>query len=137
MPLIARVLETALYFDDLAQATLFYGTLLEREPMLTTPRLVAFDSGQGSVLLLFHRIEAQTPQPTSGGLVPGHTGTGPTHVAFAIEQSEVAAWLERLAFLGIALESRVRWERGGESLYLRDPAGHSVELATRGTWPCY
>ena len=39
--------------------------------------------------------------------------------------------------LGIAIESRVTWERGGVSLYFRDPDGRSVELATPGLWPSY
>jgi catechol 2,3-dioxygenase-like lactoylglutathione lyase family enzyme len=70
-------------------------------------------------------------------MIPGHTGSGPSHIAFAIDRSAVMAWQERLAELGVEIESRVRWERGGESLYFRDPDGHSVELATPGTWPCY
>jgi catechol 2,3-dioxygenase-like lactoylglutathione lyase family enzyme len=137
MPRIRRVLETILYCDDLARAAGFYETLLECAPMLRTPRVVAFDSGEGTVLLLFDRHAAQAPLPSPGGLIPGHTGSGPAHIAFAIDRSEVAAWQDQLADLGVGIESRVRWERGGESLYFRDPDGHSVELATPGTWPCY
>jgi hypothetical protein len=39
--------------------------------------------------------------------------------------------------LGVAVESRVKWQRGGMSLYFRDPDAHSVELATTGTWATY
>ena|SRR5258708_4406456 len=33
---------------------------------------------------------------------------------------------------GIAIESKVRWERGGQSLYFGDPDGNLLELATPG-----
>lgn len=137
MPRIRRVLETILYCDDLDRAAGFYESLLGSVPMLRTPRVVAFSSGEGTVLLLFDRHAADAPLSSPGGLIPGHTGSGPAHIAFAIERSQVGAWQNRLAELGIAIESRVQWERGGESLYFRDPEGHSVELATPGTWPCY
>ena len=137
MPHIRRVLETILYCDDLDRAVGFYESLLESVPMLRTPRVVAFSSGEGTVLLLFDRRAAKATLPGPGGLIPGHTGSGPAHIAFAIDRSEITAWQDRLAELGVAIESRVQWERGGESIYFRDPDGHSVELATPGTWPCY
>jgi len=31
----------------------------------------------------------------------------------------------------------VKWSRGGESLYFRDPDDHLVELATPGIWATY
>jgi catechol 2,3-dioxygenase-like lactoylglutathione lyase family enzyme len=31
----------------------------------------------------------------------------------------------------------VKWPRGGESLYFRDPDGLAVELATPGVWETY
>jgi catechol 2,3-dioxygenase-like lactoylglutathione lyase family enzyme len=58
-------------------------------------------------------------------------------VAFAIAADELPAWEQRLAEHGVAIESRVRWSRGGVSLYVRDPAGHSIELATPGVWAVY
>ena len=67
----------------------------------------------------------------------GHDGSGPVHLAFAIAVEDVAAWDARLAELGISVESRVRWSRGGISIYFRDPDNRSVELATPGIWPCY
>jgi catechol-2,3-dioxygenase len=135
-PSIRRLLETALYCDDLARTAGFYQQLLGRAPMLASDRLVAFDAGQATVLLLFHRGHAQ-PLPTAGGLVPGHDGAGPVHIAFAIDRSDLAPWESRLASLGIAIESRVTWDAGGISLYFRDPDGRSVELATPGLWPTY
>jgi catechol 2,3-dioxygenase-like lactoylglutathione lyase family enzyme len=72
-----------------------------------------------------------------GGIVPAHHAGGPGHLAFAIDSGDVAVWEARLAELGVAIESRVRWERGGFSLYFRDPDNRSVELATPGVWESY
>ena len=130
------MLETALYCDDLARTARFYETLLEASPMLSGDRLVALDAGEGTVLLLFQRGNSG-PLETDGGLVPGHDGSGPVHLAFAIGRDDVPGWERRLAELGIAIESRVTWERGGESIYFRDPENRSVELATPGIWPTY
>jgi len=135
-PSIRRLLETALYCDDVSRTAAFYEQLLGRAPMLASDRLVAFDAGEATVLLLFHRGHAQA-LPTVGGLVPGHDGAGPVHIAFAIDQSHLAPWESRLGSLGISIESRVTWGSGGISLYFRDPDGRSVELATPGLWPTY
>ena len=132
-----RVLETAVYCDDLARTLAFYRDLLDAEPMLQVERVAAFDAGEGTVLLLFQRGACDYPFEAAGGMVPGHTSTGPAHLAFAIDKSEVRAWLDRLEALRIPIESRVDWPRGGHSIYFRDPDGRSVELATPGTWPSY
>ena len=135
-PRIARILETALYCEDLARTAEFYRALLKATPMLSGDRLVALDAGEGTVLLLFQRGNSGALE-SPGGLVPGHDGAGPVHLAFAIDTAAVGAWESRLRELAIPIESRVRWERGGISLYFRDPDGRSVELATPGLWPCY
>ena len=132
-----RVLETALYCDDVARTVEFYKALLGREPMRASDRVVAFDAGEGTVLLLFQRGVSDNPVEGPGGLVPGHVSTGPAHFAFAVDKADVSSWLERLNVLGIPVESRVDWALGGHSIYFRDPDGRSVELATPGTWPCY
>jgi catechol 2,3-dioxygenase-like lactoylglutathione lyase family enzyme len=131
------VLETAVYCDDLARTRAFYEELLEKDPMLEGERVVAFDAGEGTVLLLFQRGASEQPFQSPGGLVPGHTSTGPAHIAFAIDKADVAEWVGRLEALHIPVESRVDWPRGGHSIYFRDPDGRSVELATPGTWASY
>ena len=136
MTRIRRILETVLYCDDLARTAAFYQILLGASPMLSGDRLVAIDAGEGTVLLLFQRGNSG-PLNAPGGLVPGHDGGGPVHLAFAIDATDIDAWSTRLAQLGIDIESRVTWERGGLSLYFRDPDGRSVELATPGLWPSY
>ena len=137
MATVRRILETALDCDELPRTAAFYTSLLGVEPMLSSDRLVAIDAGGGTVLLLFQRGLSAEPVETAGGLVPAHDAGGPGHLAFAIDASELSAWAARLDQLGVAVESRVAWERGGTSLYFRDPDGRSVELATPGVWPCY
>ena len=131
------MVETALDCDDLAKTAAFYTTLLESQPMVSGDRLVALDAGEGTVLLLFQRGLSAEPVTLPGGVVPAHDAGGPGHLAFAIDPGDVAAWEARLAELGVAIESRVSWERGGFSLYFRDPDDRSVELATPGIWPSY
>lgn len=43
-------------------------------------------------------------------------------------------WKKHLADHGVEIEKEVEWPKGGKSIYFRDPAGNSVELATRGLW---
>ncbi len=137
MPRIRRILETALYCDVLEETAAFYRALLGGEPLMETDRLVALDAGEGTVLLLFQLGASIASLQTPGGLVPGHHGEGPTHLAFAIDAEEADAWKSRLGELGVKLESEVTWPRGGRSLYFRDPDGRSVELATPGLWATY
>jgi catechol 2,3-dioxygenase-like lactoylglutathione lyase family enzyme len=133
---VRRVLETALDCDDLPRSAAFYTALMNVTPMLDTERLVAIDAGEGTVLLLFQKGTASSVE-LPGGLVPAHESGGSGHFAFAIDAADLAAWEARLVGLSIAVESRVTWERGGVSLYFRDPDGRLVELATPGIWPSY
>jgi catechol 2,3-dioxygenase-like lactoylglutathione lyase family enzyme len=133
---VRRILETALDCGDLPRTAGFYTRLLEVTPMLDSERLVAIDAGEGTVLLLFQRGAAGDLE-TPGGVIPGHDSGGPGHLAFAIDAGALADWESRLDALGIAIESRVTWERGGVSLYFRDPDNRSVEIVTPGIWPCY
>ena len=132
-----RILETALYVDDQQAARRFYVDLLGCTPLLETPRMLALDVAGRSVLLLFQRGATLEALPSEGGVIPPHGGMGQQHLAFAIPASAIDEWAERLENAGVAIESRVRWARGGESLYVRDPDGHSVELATPGLWRTY
>ena len=136
MPRVRRILETALVCDDLPRTAAFYARLLDVTPMLDSERLVAIDAGEGTVLLLFQRGAAGDLE-TPGGVIPGHDSGGPGHLAFAIDVAALPEWESRLQSLGIGVESRVTWERGGVSLYFRDPDNRSVEVVTPGIWPCY
>jgi catechol 2,3-dioxygenase-like lactoylglutathione lyase family enzyme len=137
MPPIERILETALYVDDLDRAAAFYRDLLGLPVLLESPRLVALDAGRSTVLLLFHRGASAQGVMGDLGWLPPHDGAGPVHVAFAIRPDQLEAWESHLAAAGIEVESRITWGRGGRSLYFRDPDGHSLEVATPGVWANY
>ena len=132
-----RLLESALYCDDLPRAVAFYRALLEAEILSASDRLVALDAGGGTVLLLFRRGASRQGANHPGGRIPPHDGAGPLHLAFGVPRSDLEAWEARLERLGVPVESRIQWERGGRSLYFRDPEGHSVELVTPGVWPTF
>ena len=137
MPRIRRVVETALYVDDMSRAVAFYRDVLGLAPMSSNERLTAFDAGDATVLLLFAQGATLEGLRWPGGYIPPHDGAGPVHLAFGIDASDVDAWEVALTARGIAVEGRATWERGGRSLYFRDPDGHSVELVTPGTWATY
>lgn len=81
------------------------------------------------MLLLFD------PRATAHQAVPPpHGAVGPGHVCFAVAEAALAGWRARLEAAGVAIEHEQAWPRGGRSLYLRDPAGNSVELASPRIW---
>lgn len=132
-----RVLETALYVDDLDRAARFYEQVLELPALSKDSRFRAYDVGGKSVLLLFQRGATLETVHLPGGTIPPHDGHGPLHIAFAIAADGLPAWIERLAANKIAIEGETRWPRGGRSIYFRDPDGHLLELATPGLWAIY
>jgi catechol 2,3-dioxygenase-like lactoylglutathione lyase family enzyme len=136
-PSIRRVLETSLYCDDLAATAKFYEDVMGLPVHFQDDRLVALDASGSTVLLLFARGASRTGIAFAEGTIPGHDGSGPAHLAFAVDRDELDAWEARLTAAGVAIESRITWARGGRSIYFRDPEGHSVELGTPGIWPTY
>ena len=133
-PPLMRVVETALYVEDLPRAAAFYRDVLGLRVMGAGERLVSLDAGPGSVLLLFQRGATAQGFRFPGGWIPPHDGAGQVHFAFGVEREQLAAWERHLEARGVPIESRVDWESGGASLYFRDPDGHSVELVTPRTW---
>jgi catechol 2,3-dioxygenase-like lactoylglutathione lyase family enzyme len=127
---VKRILETCLYVKDLPAAESFYRQILGLEPFARQPgRHVFYRCGRG-VFLLFNPEKTRTPS----GEVPVHGAEGPGHIAFAIQADEIPAWREHLAKNRVEIEAEIAWPQGGYSLYFRDPAGNSIELATPQTW---
>jgi catechol 2,3-dioxygenase-like lactoylglutathione lyase family enzyme len=133
-PPVRRVLETVLYVADLHAAQAFYARVFAFPVMFEDERMCALDVPGRQALLLFKRGGTAEPSETPFGTIPAHGGQGVQHLCFSIDQDGVAAWGAHLKSLGIAVESRVAWPKGGTSLYFRDPDGHSLEVATPGLW---
>lgn len=137
-PPLEGIVESILYVEDMPRAVAFYRDELGLEPMLGDPvRFQSFKAGVNQVLLLFKRRGTLEPMEVPGGIIPPHDGGGTHHLGFAIPAAAYEAWLARLRERGIAIESETTWERGGRSLYFRDPDGHLLELITPGIWPNY
>ena len=136
-PPLSGVLETALYVDDMDRARAFYEGVLGLSPMFHDARLTAYPVGGRSALLIFQRGGATETAHLPGGTIPPHDGHGPIHGALAVAAEDLPAWEARLAARGVAIEGRTRWPRGIISIYVRDPDGHLLELATPGLWPVW
>ena len=137
MPNVLSVLETALYVDDLKKSKQFYQTIFGFNPLEDSERLVGLSVADRQVLLLFKKGGSVEPIESSGGTIPPNDGSGQLHLAFSISASEWEGWHEWLTENNVDIESEVAWERGGQSLYFRDPDDHLIELVTPGCWAIY
>lgn len=137
MPSLTGVLETSLYVDDLDRASCFYEQTFGLTRIEGDDRFRAYSVGGRSVLLLFKRGASNRVTELPQGKLGPHDGNGPLHLAFSISAEELPAWEKLLLERGIPIETRIRWPRGGTSVYFRDPDKHSVELATPGVWSIY
>lgn len=136
-PAIQGVVETCINVAAIPPAREFYQSVLGFELMTGDDRFCALRVGK-DVLLLFAHGECTLPAETAGGLIPPHdTSCGGGHLAFAISAASLAGWRAHLHDCNITIESEVRWERGGISLYFRDLDDNLVELVTPGIWPNY
>ena len=129
------VLETCLYASDLAAAERFYADVLGLSLISRVAnRHVFFRCGE-AVFLVFNPEVTAVETTTVGGIgVPLHGARGPGHAAFRVRDDEIATWRERLRARGIAIEAEIAWPEGAQSIYFRDPAGNSVELASPRIW---
>ena len=130
---VGGVLESCLYATDLEAAEQFYTTVLGLDVLSRVPgRHVFFRCGPG-VFLIFNPEQTRVEEASSNS-VPPHGTEGPGHMAFSVAEGELGAWRNHLAAHGVEIEAEVDWPRGGHSLYFRDPAGNSIELAPPGIW---
>jgi catechol 2,3-dioxygenase-like lactoylglutathione lyase family enzyme len=136
-PTVSGILETALYVDDVARSQAFYQRIFGFGVLFADERLCALNVADKQVLLLFKKGASTKPIATSGGTIPPNDGNGTLHFAFSIAASDIPVWEEWLTAQGVKVESKVRWERGGQSLYFSDPDGHLAELASPGIWANY
>ena len=130
------IVETCINVAEINRAREFYQSLFHFEVMVSDDRFCALRAGR-DVLLLFIRGGSNDPVVIRGGIIPPHETRGAGHLAFAISSDTLETWRMRLCECGIEIESEVQWERGGASLYFRDPDANLLELATPGVWPNY
>ena len=132
-----RVLETALYVEDLDASEKFYRDLFGCQTLLADDRMRALNIGETNVLLLFKRGATTDGEEVPGGFIPPHDATGQIHLCFAIETDDLENYRRVLEANNVEVISTVLPPRGGTSLYFRDLDGHLIELATPGIWEIY
>ena len=137
MPKLSGILETALYVADVERSRHFYHTIFGLPELHRDERFCALDVAGRQVLLLFRQGGSLEPSRIPGGMIPAHDGQGQMHFAFSIDADQWDGWVDRLAAAKVEIESVVHWDRGGRSMYFRDPDGHAVELVTPGCWMIY
>lgn len=129
-----RVLESALYAENLEETAAFYTDVLGLERIVEVPGRHVFFRVEGGVLLLFNPHATVQPPRDPRMPVPPHGATGPGHLCFAGTAQEIADWAARLGAAGVEIEARFDWPQGGQSIYFRDPAGNSLEIAEPRIW---
>ena len=127
---VREILETCLYAEDLQAAERFYTTILGLEVIARLAGRHVFFRCGNRVFLVFNPAKTRE----LGTDFPPHGANGPGHTAFEVTMSELPAWRAFLEQNDVVIESDVIWPRGGRSLYFRDPAGNSIELATPKIW---
>jgi len=131
MPSVRAVLETVLYASDLPAARAFYADVIGLDLVSDMGDLsLAFRVAPDAVLLVFDPARAAE----AGRIVPSHGSIGAGHVAFLIDPGACDDWLAHLCDAGVEVEHEHQWA-DGRSIYVRDPAGNSVELVTADIWP--
>ncbi|GGW45490.1 VOC family protein [Arenibacter certesii] len=134
---VKGVLETALYVSNLQVSIDFYKAIFNIDILIENQSFCALNIFNKQVLLLFQKGSASQGSSSSGGIIPPHDGFGNLHLAFCISEIDLFPWKEWLTKNKVEIESEYKWERGGTSLYFRDPDNHLLELATPGLWTIY
>lgn len=138
-PDLLGTLETALYADDLDAARAFWGDIIGLSEVVHVPgRHVFFRTALQplpQMLLIFQPdATARPPGPQARLPVPPHGAQGPGHVCLAVAPDALDGWRAYLEAQDIGIEADFEWPNGARSLYFRDPAGNSVELADPSIW---
>ncbi len=129
--MITGVYEAVLYSNDIDAAVTFYrdvlGLRLAKPP---TNYSAVFRMSPESMLIVFDASVSKLP----GRGAPPHGTVGQGHVAFHITPGTYDDWQRRLSAAHL-IELERDWEPGGRSIYVRDPAGNSIELVEGQAWP--
>lgn len=135
LPGLLGTLESALYADDLDAAEAFYAGTLGLPVIARQPGRHVFFRVGASVLLVFDpAATGRPPRPDAPLPVPPHGARGPGHYCFSVARTALDDWRGHLERAGMAIEADFHWPNGARSIYVRDPAGNSVEFAEPGLW---
>ena len=133
-PCLGGVLETALYASDLDAAEAFYGNVLGLERIQRVGERHVFFRAGPAVVLIFNPALTVEPSRNPTLPVPPHGATGEGHICFPADAADFDAWLRRFEAEGIEVEADFCWPNGARSIYVRDPAGNSIEFAEPRIW---
>lgn len=132
---LRAILETVIYVDDLAAAEAFYTGVLGLIVYAKVEDRHVFFKLDGQMLLLFDPKATEQPPSADARLpVPPHGSRGAGHVCFRASAAEIDGWRDHLIAKNVAIEAELEWPGGGRSIYFRDPAGNSLELAEAKIW---
>ena len=126
---VKSIYETVIYASDLEKMVDFYREVLGLKLIRQSNLLLVFECPPG-VLLIFDPEKASKP----GRDVPSHGSEGAGHIAFSAEYKDFDAWRDQLQSHSVEIEKEVDWGGDAHSIYFRDPAGNSLELATPTLW---
>lgn len=129
------ILETVVYCPDLEAARVFYEQVIGLQILSMESDRHLFYKVGNSMLLVFNPLNTSKTKVKIGGKqIPLHGATGASHFAFQVKHEQFEAIKANLDQHGVAIESQIDWPGGGHSIYCRDPAGNSIEFATRSLW---
>ncbi len=127
------ILETVIYAEDPQACGAFYTRVFGLTEQRSVPGRFCFLRCGAQMLLVFAPGPASDAGQQHG--IPTHGARGAGHLCFrARDRQELERWRRWLADLGETVEHEHVWPGGGRSLYLRDPAGNSVEIAEAAIW---
>jgi catechol 2,3-dioxygenase-like lactoylglutathione lyase family enzyme len=128
------VLESVLYADDLEAARRFYEDVIGLTCFSAAPGRDAFFRCGDQVVIVFNAAATSVEKPPRKGRAPPHGAVGRGHLAFKAKAHELDAWRDKLIAGGLAIEADFEWSPGLRSIYVRDPAGNSIEIADERLW---
>lgn len=128
------VLESCLYAERLDEIEAFYTQALGLDFHSKVEGRHVFFTCAEQMVLVFNPHATRQPSEPDKLPVPTHGATGAGHLCFTAEDGALPAWRARLEAQGVAIEAVVTWPHGPQSLYFRDPAGNSIEIAERRLW---
>ncbi|KAA2317382.1 glyoxalase/bleomycin resistance/extradiol dioxygenase family protein [Pseudooceanicola sediminis] len=130
----AALLEFAIYTADLDAAEAFYGGVLGLTRIVRADDRHVFYRVGDMVLLIFNPARTVLGGSNPDLPVPAHGAHGQGHLCFAATAAELTYWVDRLTSAGYPIEADFHWPGGARSIYLRDPAGNSLEFAEPRLW---